>query len=187
MDYRFPTPEQIRQRLLQGCSYAEAIDGAYDRNIKEFSKYANFKLEEVMSNKNDKTEDKSMANKNNKIDPEDINRETFRWRTGDKEHELDEMDLDLKLVAYIHSLKKANDNFEKRNKYRRKAEICHNNTKYFMRLCEVLEDSLLQDHDLQVPSEVEDVRAMRRMIKEGVITVGNFNNKEEDNGEEDSD
>lgn len=157
------TPRQINQRLLHGMSYSEAM-GVPDEE-EEFNKYANIKVEEV-----------SMAN-GKRLKPEEINRNTFRWRTKDKEVTLDEMDVDFKLVAMKHALSLANENHAKYNNYSKKAEKYYDNTKYFMALVEVLEDSLVNDHNLQPPSRVEDLASMRRMIKEGVIKVDNYKPK----------
>jgi len=181
MDYRFPTTNQIKQKLSQGLSYAQAIDNVHTTE-QHFNKYANFKITTYMSEETSEKEERNQeqnerpkrGQKRKKLSPEEINKETFRWRTGSGEHKLEEMDLDLKLVAYTHALKKANDNFSKRNNYRKQAEICHKNVKYFMKLLDVLEEDLLERHNLQVPSDVDDVRAMRRMIDEGIMTVDNF-------------
>lgn len=164
---RFPTAEQIRQRLYQGCSYEEAIEG--ERSPAQFTKYANFNITEesqTMAN-NEKGNDRYMK-------PEDINKETFRWRTKDKEVKIDEMDVDFKLTALTHALNKANNNYAEYQKHERLRNKYHKNVEYFMALIEVLQDSLLEDHNLQTPNSIEDVAAMRRMIKEGVIKVENY-------------
>lgn len=160
----FPAASQIRERLRKGFSHLEAVE-QIPQESQTFNRHAKFKMTTSMSNDNGDS---------NRVNPEDINKDTFRWRTGDKEHKIEEMDLDLKLAAFTHSLKHANQNFSKYNHHSSKAEKFHNNTKYFMKLCEILEDSLMEKHGLQVPSKVEDVRSLRRMIDEGTISVGNF-------------
>lgn len=167
MEHRFPTAEQIKERLLQGCSYEEAIEG--QQRPAQFTKYANFN---IIEDQQTMAEDKNGNDRYMK--PEEINKETFRWRTKDKEVTINEMDVDFKLTALTHALNKANNNYAEYQKHERLRNKYHKNVEYFMALIEVLQDSLLEDHNLQTPNSIEDVAAMRRMIKEGVIKVENY-------------
>ena len=105
------------------------------------------------------------------MNPEQITRETFRWRTKDKICTIDQMDVDFKLIALKHCLSHANEHFAKMEKARKQQEKHHGNVAYFMAMAEVLENALITDHNLEVPSTPEDVAAMRRMIKQGIIKV----------------
>jgi len=169
---RVPTSDQIQQMLHQGCSYAEVIDGAQPDVIRKTNK-VNFK---DISNRMAKKDRDSK-----KMQPEDINRETFVWRTRDKEVTLNEMDADFKLAALVHCLNKANENHSKyeshereRKKHERKRDHFKKNVAYFMAHIDVLQDALELDHNLQTPNAIEDVASMRRMIKEGIIKVDKF-------------
>lgn len=69
-----------------------------------------------------------------------------------KEYEQEEQQLKQKIEAYQ---KKSSDFYEK--------------TDYFQQLADVLEESLLEDHSLQVPTEIDDLWSFKRMYENGII------------------
>lgn len=168
----FPSPEQIEARLRKGDTYAEAIDGAQRDNI--YDKFATFKLKTVDMSDNQGSQER--------LSPEEITRENFLWRTKEKEIPLDEMDVDFKITAFAHALKHANRNFVNKEKHERERNKYHANTKYFMRLCEILEQALAEDHGVELPQDLDDVKAMKRMINEGVIKVDRYKAPAKRNG-----
>jgi|SRR5690625_805263 len=115
---------------------------------------------------------------------EDITKENFVWRTKDKEVTLDEMDIDFKLAALIHSFKLSNTHSEKYHHHQKQAEYhtrqCEyhtNRTAYFVQLADIIEVSLIEDDGLpDIPTTIEDIKAMRRLIKSGVVTLTNKSN-----------
>lgn len=139
---------------------------------------------------------------------DEITKDNFVWKTKDKEVGLDEMDVNFKLIALIHSIKNISKNYnkyeyyikkkeqkykelqeelnaleeeiksfkqrEKRTKsqaeaFSRKSEKLFENVEYFQNLADVLEKSLLEDHALKVPDNIDDLWAFKRMYEKGII------------------
>lgn len=60
---------------------------------------------------------------------------------------------------------------EKQEKYIEKKNVYKEKTDLFQNYIEVLEESILEDHGIKVPDNIEDVGALRRMIKNGTFEV----------------
>lgn len=101
------------------------------------------------------------------------------WHTYSKSEPLSEMDLDFKVLAAIHSLKEANklcDEISKYDKQWRDKATEDMNT--FMYIFEEIERHLKDEHDIQLPDTVEEIKQLRQELS---TTQDNENdNQEED-------
>lgn len=157
----YPSALSVEELLNKGFEYAEANSEEYE----EFNKHAKFKMR-----KNNMSED-NKSNKNKRIPTDQINKENFRWRTGDGEFKLEEMDLDSCLAAKAHFAGKANENHSEMVKLERSAKIRRDNTEYFVTLDEIVEAYIFEEYGLDAPTEKHKIQNMREFIKDGTMKI----------------
>ena len=94
------------------------------------------------------------------------------WHTYDKTSELDEMDLDYKILAAIHSLKQANkacrqialyDKYKSLEKEWRDQK--NEKMNVFMEIFCQIEGNLKDQHGIELPDDVTSMKKLRKELK----------------------
>lgn len=89
------------------------------------------------------------------------------WHTYNKSVELEEMDLDFKILAAIHSIKQANklnDDLTKYNEeWRTKA---FKKMEDYMDIFMQIEDNLKENHGVDLPEDIDQMKKLREELKD---------------------
>jgi len=87
------------------------------------------------------------------------------WHTYNKSVPLEEMDVDFKVLAAIHSLKQANNFWTEMQQCQERAKECESNVHEFMGIFMTIEENLKENHDIDLPDEVENIKQLREELQ----------------------
>lgn len=164
----YPSVQQIEEFINHGSSYSKAID----QDEIGYNKYINFKIKPMSK----KLQINTLKEEHPQF--EDLTEENFEWHNKDKSSKLHEMDGDYLLAAMTHCTKLANANFVKAEEARKRFQKFQNKTGYFMKMFQIMEAEFHKRYQVEVPYEPEDIRSMRKFIKDGILKITDFPNVE---------